>query len=181
MAVLVSDSLVKCPEYYMELSLSQARLAQMYGEIPVGCVIVDELGHIVGQGCNMTITLSDPTAHAEVMALRDAGGRLKNYRLPNLSLYVTLEPCCMCSGAIIHSRIKHVYYGASDLKTGACGSMFNVLNDLRHNHHPEITGGILKDECAEVLKQFFKYRRKMNKLGMNYLKERELLRNLEKK
>ncbi len=166
------ENFYKSPEYYMSLALSQANIALSLGEIPVGCVIVDKAGRIVGQGCNMTIINSDPTAHAEIMALRNAGVRLKNYRLVDLDMYVTLEPCCMCSGAIIHARLKHVYFGATDPKTGACGSMFNVLNDLRHNHHPNITGGILKDECSEILKSFFKMRRKMKKEGRDWLKER---------
>lgn len=177
----MGDNFLKEPEYYMRLALAQAHLALEHGEIPVGCILVDEAGRIVGQGCNMTISASDPTAHAEVMALRNAGERLKNYRLPELSLYVTLEPCCMCSGAIIHARIKNVYFGAADPKTGACGSVFNVLNDMRHNHHPNIVGGILQEECADILRSFFRMRRRMHKEGRDWLKERGLTRDwLEK-
>ena len=168
----MANNLLKDPEYYMELALAQAHLALEHGEIPVGCVIVDPKGRVVGSGCNMTISKADPTAHAEIMALRDAGERLQNYRLPDLTMYVTLEPCCMCSGAIIHARIKTISYGAADPKTGACGSMFSVLNDLRHNHHPEIIGGILQERCADILRNFFKMRRKMHKEGRDWLLER---------
>ncbi len=156
-------SLDKSPEYFMARALELARTAYSIGEIPVGCVITDEEGNLIAEGYNRTISDNDPTAHAEIVALRAAGVKLSNYRLPLLNLYVTLEPCCMCSGAIIHSRIKSVFYGASDPKTGACGSVFNVLNDARHNHTVMIQGGIMADECSEILSKFFKERREYHR------------------
>ncbi len=147
----------------MAMALELARTAASLGEIPVGCVITDDAGNLIAEGYNRTISDNDPTAHAEIVALRAAGEKLSNYRLPLLNLYVTLEPCCMCSGAIIHSRIASVYYGASDPKTGACGSVFNVLNDDRHNHKVEIHGGIMAEECSKLLSDFFKERREYHR------------------
>lgn len=150
-------------EYFMRVALSQAHLARSLGEIPVGAVLVDEQGNIVGTGCNRTLTNADPSCHAEIMALRDAGQKLQAMRLVNLTMYVTLEPCIMCTGALIHSRIKRLVFGAYDYKTGACGSMFNTLQDRRHNHYIEKTGGVLLSECAKVLQDFFKERRAAQK------------------
>ena len=155
----------------MSLALKEAFKAYKLGEIPVGCVITDENNELVATGFNRTIIDNDPSAHAEIVALRKAGEKLQNYRLVNLNLYVTLEPCTMCSGAIIHARIKRVYFGAYDLKTGACGSVFNVLNDDRHNHKVEIYGGILKEERSSMLSDFFKARRKMQKEGRDWIVE----------
>ncbi len=118
------------PEFYMAEALKEAYLAFEKREIPVGAVIVTNTGEIVGRGHNQTISLSDPSAHAEIMAIRDAGLRLQNYRLVNLSMFVTLEPCLMCTGALIHARIERLYYGAADPKTGACGSCFSIINDI---------------------------------------------------
>ncbi|MBO6258112.1 MAG: tRNA adenosine(34) deaminase TadA [Succinivibrio sp.] len=143
----------------MELALAQARCAEDLDEIPVGCVIVDPQGRIVSSGCNQTITAHDPTAHAEIVALRRAGLALDNYRLVGLTMYVTLEPCCMCAGALIHSRIHRLVYGADDPKTGACSSVFDVLKNPRHNHIIEVRGGVLACQCANVLSAFFRRRR----------------------
>ncbi len=152
---------------YMRLALAQAHLALDHGEIPVGAIIIDEAdGRIVGQGCNLTLSTHDPTAHAEIVALRSAGMGLANYRLPELSMYVTLEPCCMCSGALIHARLKRLVYGAPDPRTGACGSVFSVLTDPRHNHKVEVTGGILAEESGELLREFFRARRREQKLRL---------------
>lgn len=144
----------------MALALEQARLAAAAGEVPVGAVVVDAQGQVLGEGYNRTITDSDPTAHAEVVALRRAAARLGNYRLPGLSLYVTLEPCVMCMGAMLHARLARVVYGAPDPKTGACGSVLDVSAVERINHHTTITGGILAEPCGEILRGFFRERRR---------------------
>jgi tRNA(adenine34) deaminase len=126
--------------------------------VPVGAVVVRD-GEIVGRGFNAPISRHDPSAHAEIMALRDAAERLGNYRLPGCSLYVTLEPCAMCMGAIFHARIARVVYGASDPKTGACGSIIDLPAETRLNYHAEVVGGILADECGGLLSGFFAQRR----------------------
>ena len=145
-------------EVFMQAALEQARLAGACGEVPVGAVVVCD-GEIVGRGFNQPIRGNDPTAHAEVMALRDAGARLGNYRLPGCSLYVTLEPCAMCSGAIMHARVARVVFGARDPKTGAAGSVIDLYAEKRLNHHAEIVGGVLAEECGHLLSSFFAARR----------------------
>jgi len=142
----------------MEHAMSLADQAEAEGEVPVGAVIVCN-GEIVSEGWNRTITLSDPAAHAEIIALRQAGQATANYRLPGCTLYVTLEPCCMCAGAIIHARLDRVVFGALDPKTGAAGSRFQVLSDPGHNHQLAVSGGCLADECGEQLKRFFRRKR----------------------
>lgn len=143
----------------MEFALSLAERAEMEGEVPVGAVVVHH-DKVVGEGWNRTIGLSDPSAHAEIIALRAAGATLGNYRLPECTLYVTLEPCCMCAGAMIHARLKRVVYGASDPKTGAAGSRFDVLDNEAHNHRLEILGECLAPRCGEQLRRFFRDKRK---------------------
>lgn len=143
---------------YMREALALARDAWSAGEVPVGAVVVLD-GAIVGRGFNAPISRHDPTAHAEIRALRDAAERLGNYRLPGCSLYVTLEPCTMCMGAIFHARIARVVFGASDPKTGACGSIIDLPAESRLNHHAEAVGGILADECGGLLSGFFAQRR----------------------
>ena len=150
----------------MELALAQARCAEEIDEIPVGCVIVDSTERIVSSGCNLTITTHDPTAHAEIVALRRAAAQIENYRLVGLTMYVTLEPCCMCSGALIHSRIQRLVYGAADPKTGACDSVFDVLKNPLHNHTIEVKGGVLADRCSALLSAFFRRRRAEHKNNM---------------
>lgn len=145
-------------EFFMQAALEQARLAGAAGEVPVGAVVVRE-GEIVGRGFNQPILAHDPSAHAEVMALRDAGARLGNYRLPGCTLYVTLEPCAMCSGAIMHARLVRVVFGARDPKTGVAGSVINLYAERRLNHHAEVTGGVLAEECGQLLSNFFAARR----------------------
>ena len=167
-------------EYFMRLALSQARHAQDLGEIPVGAVIVDDTGAVIAVGCNRTVIDNDPSAHAEIVALRQAGALLNTYRLTDLTMYVTLEPCCMCSGSLIHARLKRVVFGAKDPKTGACGSVFNVLIDPRHNHKLEVVSGVLEDECSTLLKNFFKMRRNMQKNGRDWILERGMSRFWEK-
>lgn len=145
-------------EDFMRAALEQARLAGSCGEVPVGAVVVLD-GEIVGRGFNQPIGRHDPTAHAEVMALRDAGERLGNYRLPGCELYVTLEPCAMCSGAIMHARLARVVFGARDPKTGVAGSVIDLFQEKRLNHHATISGGVLAEECGALLSGFFAARR----------------------
>ena len=146
-------------EIWMRHALELAKCAESIGEIPVGAVIVDENGQLIGEGFNQSIIKHNPTAHAEIMAIEQAGRFLHNYRLVNTTLYVTLEPCIMCAGAIIHSRIKRVVYGASDYKTGAAGSYINILSRTGINHFAQITSGVLASECSSMLSNFFKKRR----------------------
>ena len=145
-------------EHFMGLALDLAREAGAVGEVPVGALIVLE-GEVVGRGCNQPIGRHDPTAHAEVMALRDAAARLGNYRLPGCTLYVTLEPCAMCAGAIMHARIERVVFGASDPKTGVAGSVIDLFAEPRLNHHAAVVGGVLAQECGSLLSSFFAARR----------------------
>ena len=142
----------------MREAMGLAHEAESLGEVPVGAVVVRD-GVIVGRGFNAPISSHDPSAHAEVRALRDAALRLANYRLPGCTLYVTLEPCAMCAGAIQHARIARLVYGAPDPKTGACGSVVNLFDEARLNHHAEIVGGVLADECGDLLRAFFAARR----------------------
>ena len=142
----------------MREALSLADEAAARGEVPVGAVVVSA-GIILGRGFNCPISASDPTAHAEVRAMREAAAALRNYRLTGATLYVTLEPCTMCAGAIMHARIRRVVYGASDPKTGACGSVTNLFAERRLNHHAEVTAGVLAEECGDILSAFFAARR----------------------
>jgi tRNA(adenine34) deaminase len=143
---------------FMGMALDLAREAATLGEVPVGAIVVKE-GEILGRGYNQPIGRHDPTAHAEVMALRDAAQRLNNYRMPGCTLYVTLEPCAMCIGAIFHARIGRVVFGARDPKTGAAGSVINLFGEERLNHHAEIVGGVRTEECGALLSGFFSARR----------------------
>ncbi|WP_240648137.1 tRNA adenosine(34) deaminase TadA [Pararobbsia silviterrae] len=143
---------------WMQLAIDAARQAQAAGEVPVGAVVVRD-GEVIATGFNQPIGTHDPSAHAEMVALRHAARVLGNYRLPGCELYVTLEPCLMCAGVIMHSRISRVVYGARDPKTGACGSVVDAFAELRLNHHATVVGGVLETECATQLKQFFADRR----------------------
>ncbi|MFJ2988297.1 tRNA adenosine(34) deaminase TadA [Collimonas sp. NPDC087041] len=143
---------------YMQQAISQARNAWALGEVPVGALVVKD-GQVIATGFNQPIGNHDPTAHAEIMALRAASAILGNYRLPGCELYVTLEPCAMCAGAMMHARLARVIYGASDPKTGACGSVLNLFEQEKLNHHTELTAGVLADECGTLLKEFFAERR----------------------
>ncbi|HYD82831.1 MAG TPA: tRNA adenosine(34) deaminase TadA [Opitutus sp.] len=147
---------------YMSEALSLAHQAWQLGEVPVGAVVV-HAGQVVGRGFNAPISRNDPTGHAEVMALRDAARNLQNYRLGDCELYVTLEPCVMCAGAIMHARIVRVVYGASDPKTGACGSILDLFAQKRLNHHAEVIGGVMAAECGALLTSFFEQRRRLQK------------------
>ncbi len=148
---------------YMLHALELASQSQAAGEVPVGAVVVKD-GEIVGRGFNVPISRRDPSAHAEMMALRDAAQRLGNYRLVGCELFVTLEPCLMCAGAIMHARIARLVYGASDPKTGVCGSVLDVFAERRLNHHAKVTGGVLAEECGTMLSNFFAMRRAQQKV-----------------
>jgi len=145
-------------EVFMRLALELASRANAIDEVPVGAVVVSD-GEVIGRGFNAPISTRDPAAHAEIQALRDAARTLGNYRLNACDLYVTLEPCAMCAGAIQHARIARVVFGASDSKTGACGSVIDLFAETRLNHHTSVTAGVLADECAQVLQDFFARRR----------------------
>jgi tRNA(adenine34) deaminase len=146
-------------EDYMREALVLAREAWAAGEVPVGAVVVKD-GEIVGRGYNAPISRHDPTAHAEIVALRDAAQRLGNYRLPGCSLYVNIEPCVMCAGAIIHARIARVVYGAADLKTGACGSVVDLFGNVGLNYHAAVIPGVMSEEGGRLLSDFFAERRR---------------------
>lgn len=145
-------------QHWMQHALDLAKKAEQQGEIPIGAVIVYEQ-HCIAEGWNQPISQHDPTAHAEIIALRAAATQLKNYRLLNTVLYVTLEPCIMCAGAIIQARVRRVVFGAYDPKAGAVGSRFDILRDTRHAHLVECQGGVLAEACGELLRQFFQTRR----------------------
>src|SRR5271169_2795491 len=144
---------------YLRAAIAEAHAAEANGEVPVGAVVVYE-GKIIGRGQNRVLRDSDPTAHAEIVALREAGRALANYRLEDCTLYVTLEPCAMCAGAILHARIARLVYAASDPKAGACGSVLSVMNHPQLNHKVELTTGLLTEECGTLLTNFFRKRRK---------------------
>lgn len=145
-------------EFYMRRALELAREAERAGEVPVGAVLVKG-DQIVAEAFNQPIARHDPTAHAEILALRQAGISVRNYRLVDTTLYVTLEPCVMCVGAMIHARVGRIVYGAGDPKTGALGGAFNLLTSAPHNHMPAAAGGVLASECAALLQSFFRQRR----------------------
>lgn len=149
---------------YMGVALELAREAASCDEVPVGAVVVKD-GVIIGRGFNQPIGRRDPTAHAEVVALRDAAKRLGNYRLPGCTLYVTLEPCVMCIGAMFHARIARVVFGAPDPKTGAAGSVIDLFREPRLNHHAEVVGGVRAAECGALLSAFFAARRQKTELA----------------
>jgi len=146
-------------KYYMDLAIKEAKKAENIDEVPVGAVIVDTNNTVIGYGFNCPISSNDPTSHAEINAMRMAAGASKNYRLTDTTLYVTIEPCIMCMGAIIHARIKRVVFGAKDPKWGAAGSLYNMADDRRLNHQPEIVSGIYEDETKRIIKQFFRNKR----------------------
>lgn len=147
---------------FMQRALELANKAEQFNEIPVGAVVVHQ-GTIIGEGFNQSIMHNDPSSHAEMNAIRQAGANLNNYRLLDCTLYVTLEPCSMCAGLLVHSRIKRLVFGCSDLKTGAAGSVFNLVNNSQLNHQVAVQSGILQQECSQLLSSFFKRRRNEKK------------------
>jgi tRNA(adenine34) deaminase len=149
-------------EQFMREALALAQRAAEAGEVPIGAVVVKG-GAVVGRGYNRPVSGNDPTAHAEVLALRDAAERVGNYRLGECELYVTLEPCAMCAGAIMNARLSRVVYGAADPKSGACGSVVNLFAEDRLNHHATVSGGVLAGEAARLLQEFFGARRKVTR------------------
>lgn len=170
---MLISTLTHSDEYWLKHALQLAERAYQQGEVPVGAVLVRD-NQIVGEGWNQPISQHDPTAHAEMLALRAAGLAVGNYRLPNTTLYVTLEPCVMCAGALLHARVERVVFGAYDLKTGAAGSVFDVLLDKRHNHQVQLTGGILQQACVEQIQAFFRERRLAQKLAkLNVIRPNE--------
>jgi len=148
-------------DHWMQHALKLAHKAEVAGEVPVGALVVLN-GELVAEGWNQPISSSDPTAHAEIIALRAAGQKLDNYRLLDAELYVTLEPCPMCVGAMLHARIKRVIYAATDPKTGALGGAYDLLNSVSHNHSFEVTKGVLEEQSREMLQGFFRNKRKSN-------------------
>jgi tRNA(adenine34) deaminase len=145
-------------EHWMEAALRLAHMAEMAGEVPVGAVVVCD-GQIVGRGWNQVVSLADPCAHAEILALREAARQLGNYRISGCELYVTLEPCAMCAGAIMHARVDRLVFGARDPKAGAAGGVMQVINHPALNHHMEVSDGVLAGRCMEMLQAFFRERR----------------------
>ena len=145
--------------FWMQQAFDLALIAGEKGEVPVGAVLVDENNNIIGRGYNQVVTTKDPSAHAEIIALREGAANLNNYRLQNTTLYVTLEPCCMCAGALVHARIKRLVFATRDLKAGAAGSICNLLQGYPLNHQVQIDEGFLQHECAILLADFFKVRR----------------------
>lgn len=153
-------------EAMMRLAIEQAQLAEKQGEVPIGAVICQD-GEVIGQGHNQVIGQSNPSAHAEVNALQSAGQRLNNYRLPETTLYVTLEPCMMCAGALVHARIERVVFGAYDNKTGVVTTVDQLWDRPYHNHQIKWQGGVLEAECAQLISAFFKRRRAAKKAAKN--------------
>ena len=144
----------------MRLALAEAEAAELAGEVPVGALVVAPDGEtILGRGSNHVLRASDPTAHAEIVALREAGRTLRNYRLAGCTLICTLEPCAMCAGALLHARLARLVYAAPDPKAGACGSVLSVMNHPQLNHHMQVVSGVLADECSDLLTEFFRVRR----------------------
>ena len=149
--------------FFMQRAYQLAEIAEQHNEIPVGAVVVAN-GEIIGEGYNQSIMLNDPSAHAEMFAIRAAGQHLKNYRLIDCTLYVTLEPCPMCAGLSVHSRVKRLVYATDDAKTGAAGSLLNLVNHPDLNHQLEVTKGVMAEECSSLISAFFKRRRAEKKL-----------------
>ncbi|HVC37514.1 MAG TPA: tRNA adenosine(34) deaminase TadA [Gammaproteobacteria bacterium] len=156
--LLTPHSVSEADERWMQQALTLARKAGATNEVPVGSVVVKD-GAIIGRGWNHPIAAHDPTAHAEIIAIREAARTSENYRLTDATLYVTLEPCVMCAGAMLHARIRRLVFGASDPRAGAAGSIFNIVQTPALNHRLDITGGVLAEQCGELLKSFFSQRR----------------------
>ena len=158
----MSNAADKQDERYMQMAIEQARIAEENGDVPIGAVIVGENG-IIGKAYNQREQLQDPTAHAEIIALTQAAAAMENWHLNGCTIYVTLEPCPMCAGALVLARMDRLVYGCDDPKSGACGSLYNIVHDERLNHRLEVTSGVLADECSQQLQEFFAKRREKNK------------------
>ncbi|MCW8834445.1 MAG: tRNA adenosine(34) deaminase TadA [Colwellia sp.] len=158
----MTDTIENTDQYFMQRAFELAQQAEQHDEIPVGAVVVHQ-GKIIGEGFNQSIMLNDPSAHAEMLAIRQAGKHLNNYRLIDCTLYVTLEPCPMCAGLLVHSRIKRLVYASPDLKTGAAGSVFNLVSSPQLNHQLIVDSNIMTEQCSELLSGFFKRRRSEKK------------------
>jgi tRNA(adenine34) deaminase len=143
---------------YMELALEEARQAAPKGEVPVGCIVANQ-GRVIGRGHNLRESLQDPTAHAEIIALRQAASALGSWRLDGATVYCTVEPCCMCAGAIVNARVSRIVFGVADPKSGACGTIFDIPREARLNHRCEVQGGVLEQEAVALLRDFFRSRR----------------------
>ena len=156
----MGNSMADDHQYFMHLALEQAALARTMGEVPIGAVLIDGEKKILAQGYNQPISSCDPTAHAEMMVLRQAAREVKNYRLLSTTVYVTLEPCVMCMGALIHARVARIVFGAFDLRWGAAGSLYDFSKDTRFNHHPEIVPGICESLCRSAITDFFRGKRR---------------------
>jgi len=153
--------------FWMQQALEQARLAAARDEVPVGAVLVDKTGECIAVGHNQPIAAHDPTAHAEIMVLREAAQGLQNYRLPGTTLYVTLEPCTMCVGALVQARIGRLVYGAAEPKTGAIESAHRLFEEGQFNHYPEVRGGVLESDCAALMSAFFEQKRRLKRTGQS--------------
>ena len=153
------QDLNSCDQFFMEFALAEARQARNLDEVPIGAVIAID-NQIVGRGHNQPIRLNDPTAHAEILALREAAQRIGNYRLTDATLYVTIEPCVMCAGAMVNARVKRLVYGAAEARAGAVDSIFQICTNSSLNHRVEVTSGVKVEECKELMQAFFKERRK---------------------
>ncbi len=156
---------IRDDERYMRLALREAGRAGRSGEVPVGAVLVGAAGEVIARGPNRPAAAHDPTAHAEIVTLRRAGRRVGNYRLPGTTLYVTVEPCAMCAGALVQARVARVVFGADDPKGGAARTLYRILDDPRLNHRAEVVGGVLKAECREIIQKFFRVRRRGSERG----------------
>jgi tRNA(adenine34) deaminase len=150
---------------FMRKALHEAKTAAEKCEVPIGAVIIDKNNQLLSATHNLTVTLKDPTAHAEILAIREASQKINNYRLLNTTLYVTIEPCIMCMGSLVHARVYRIVFGAKDSKWGAAGSLYNFSNDHRLNHHPKIISGICEKECALLMQSFFCSKRKLNNIS----------------
>ena len=155
----ISIARIMDDQFYMMLAIREAEKARQADEVPVGAVIVDRHGRVIGHGCNAPVAACDPTSHAEITAIRMAAASVSNYRLTGTALYVTIEPCIMCMGAIIHSRIDRIVFGAADPKWGAVCSLYRMAEDPRLNHHPEIVSGVCEEQTRNLIKDFFKNKR----------------------
>ena len=166
-----TEAQLQLDHIFMQRAFELAQQAEQHDEIPVGAVVVYQ-GKIIGEGFNQSIMLNDPSSHAEMNAVRQAGQHLNNYRLIDCTLYVTLEPCPMCAGLLVHSRIGRLVYAANDFKTGAAGSAFNLVNNAQLNHQISVSSTVMQAECSQLLSAFFKRRRKEKKQAKNLAKEK---------